>query len=411
MKILLLGNGFDLAYKLPTKYIDFLSTIRFLKDTYCDCLTVGDVFSAKDFYKIKGTTITYSYKKYKEIYDKETIDKDILIQMQAIVKNNMWANYFLKSFESNVGWIDFEKEISKVLNAFHILFEHNNKPNINCLKIPKNRKDILYIVSCFEYFWKKKYKNKLFCKLHQTRLLKKIGIRGYSITLNDNYRVEEPFGSENYIIDKEKILKELFEALQEFSKLLKLYLKYFVEKPFIKNKSTFELINGMKDADFVVTLNYTLTFENIFASIEKAHKEPDVFHIHGSTSGSNIVLGVNTDKDDELKTIDTSFIFFKKYYQRVVYRTDLDYVKKIQLLKNYNERQETILYVYGHSLDTTDRDIIVELFDLSKEIRIYYHNADALGSYINNLVTIFGKQEFDKLREEKNLHFVDSSDL
>ena len=68
-------------------------------------------------------------------------------------------------------------------------------------------------------------------------------------------------------------------------------------------------------------------------------------------------------------------------------------------------------YVYGHSLDTTDRDIIVELFDLSKEIRIYYHNADALGSYINNLVTIFGKQAFDKLREEKNLHFVDSSDL
>ena len=44
--ILLLGNGFDLYYKLPTKYADFLHVVTFLqthrKDTF---ETIGDVFS------------------------------------------------------------------------------------------------------------------------------------------------------------------------------------------------------------------------------------------------------------------------------------------------------------------------------------------------------------------------------
>lgn len=58
----------------------------------------------------------------------------------------MWANYFInKSFEINVVWIDFEKEISKYLNVFYILFEHNNKPNTISLKIQKIER-IYYIL-------------------------------------------------------------------------------------------------------------------------------------------------------------------------------------------------------------------------------------------------------------------------
>lgn len=31
MKVLLLGNGFDLNHKFPTSYINFLNTVMFLK--------------------------------------------------------------------------------------------------------------------------------------------------------------------------------------------------------------------------------------------------------------------------------------------------------------------------------------------------------------------------------------------
>ena len=44
MKILLLGNGFDLNYGLPTKYIDFLKVIDFLRSNIqYNITTVGSV--------------------------------------------------------------------------------------------------------------------------------------------------------------------------------------------------------------------------------------------------------------------------------------------------------------------------------------------------------------------------------
>ena len=34
MNVFLLGNGFDLYHKLPTKYINFLNTVEFLRNYY-----------------------------------------------------------------------------------------------------------------------------------------------------------------------------------------------------------------------------------------------------------------------------------------------------------------------------------------------------------------------------------------
>ena len=46
MNLLLLGNGFDIYHKIPTKYENFLHTIEFLKKSYnSDMKTIGDVFS------------------------------------------------------------------------------------------------------------------------------------------------------------------------------------------------------------------------------------------------------------------------------------------------------------------------------------------------------------------------------
>ena len=64
------------------------------------------------------------------------------------------------------------------------------------------------------------------------------------------------------------------------------------------------------------------------------------------------------------------------------------------------------LFTMGHSLDITDKDIILELFENAKEIKILYHNAEAKSSYIANIINIFGKSGFDMLKKEKKLTFV-----
>ena len=112
---------------------------------------------------------------------------------------------------------------------------------------------------------------------------------------------------------------------------------------------------------------------------------------------SSIILGINPDNSDSLEKIDTSFVKFKKYFQRAQYDTDRDYIDWIQAL---NEPSETIsLLVMGHSLDTTDKDIIVELFRKMNEICILYHNDEAKSTYISNLIKMFGKEEFERFRK------------
>lgn len=74
MKVLLLGNGFDLNHKFPTSYINFLNTITFLRETDRDKLsTIGHVFGNEKLQK-KDSFIKECYKKHSRIYDGVTID-------------------------------------------------------------------------------------------------------------------------------------------------------------------------------------------------------------------------------------------------------------------------------------------------------------------------------------------------
>ena len=57
-------------------------------------------------------------------------------------------------------------------------------------------------------------------------------------------------------------------------------------------------------------------------------------------------------------------------------------------------------------LDITDRDIIATLFDMADKITVLYHSDDAKASYIKNLITIFGGENFNQLRNEKFLRFM-----
>ena len=88
-----------------------------------------------------------------------------------------------------------------------------------------------------------------------------------------------------------------------------------------------------------------------------------------------------------------------------MYGTDTEYLSWIN-----QDGIEYTLMVMGHSLDVTDADIIMDLFSKAKEITIIYHDDSAKSSYIGNIIKMYGKSGFDKLRKEQNLTFrhVDS---
>ena len=119
------------------------------------------------------------------------------------------------------------------------------------------------------------------------------------------------------------------------------------------------------------------------------------------------MLGVNSDEKDELGTADTTFIEFKKYYQRAKANCDLDLAQMVEKLQSACDNGEGNLIVIGHSLDETDKDTLKELFGAASTIFVHYHNMDALGAYITNMVKLFGKEEFDRMRRCGELYFLE----
>jgi hypothetical protein len=399
MKICLIGNGYDLHHKFPTNYLDFLHVVHFLiehkTETYA---TIGEILSSVELAE-GNDFIKAVYKKHSDVYDKVRLDIETTKRIVELAENNVWFNYLYSAINKSLGWIDFEKEIIKVLNSFEDFF--NNEKNIHYdgsnfvfdWSSFSCNKQTRFIVDNFNFFY---------CSIRANPIFP-----NSFMSISSDYIVEDPINSKCFYLDIEKITSTLFDSLTELAKLLSLYLKVFVDDPLVYMKEHGYSIKcaSYPKADYVVNFNYTRTFE-VLNDINT-----NVEHIHG-TFDADVVLGINPDEKDELYSIDTTFLQFKKYYQRVFYRTDIKYLIKLQEL-NASKKYDTghTLYVIGHSLDETDKDIIVELFGLANRIIVLYHDSRAVKSYIRNLVKIYGKEGFDEIRVNKRLDFLKQGEL
>lgn len=378
MNVLLLGNGFDINYKLPTKYINFLNTVNFLSTMpNLDRQCVGEVFGAQSLqFEDKG--IFDSYEAYQKIYDRVPLDLEAVEKLTTLASDNLLYRFLHETYNKDIGWIDFEKEIFAIISAFG---EFLQKDSPDFFPKPHHmRFEDRVIVSYFDFLTKSTVSQFL---------------ESDSGTVNDEYVMEYPYNSGNKVINKEAIIHELEKQLQELSEGLQIYLKCFVENVVAElcRDGLLEQLPALMPADKVITFNYTNTYEQVYCNNA-------VFHIHGDLD-RKIVLGVNPDKADEFETIDISFLKFKKYYQRVLYHTDDDFLEWIA------EKDVVMqLVVMGHSLDVTDRDIITQVFDKARNITILYFNEDSEASLIANLIKIYGKTGFDTLRFEKRLQFL-----
>ncbi len=380
MNVLLLGNGFDLYHHLPTKYINFLNTVNYLSSNYLyDINTVGDIFSNSKLHDI-DKDIKKSYETHREAYHNTPLNLSDIQKLFDLPINNLWFSYLSKSFNKDIGWIDFEAEISTVLQAFQELL--TSKTDI----ILHSKNDTYnYIIKQFDFFID-----------HNPR--KGIAEIGYK-RIQSEYSLEYPLGSGHKILNKENIVKHLYNQLLALAEGLRIYLKLFVDNPLeIINDTTNEnWKNIFQKVKKTITFNYTNTFE-------KLYNNTYTIHLHGNVN-SNIILGVNPDSCDNVETADISLISFKKYFQRVKYKTDVEY---ISFIKSIQEKLSSyvVLYVIGHSLDVTDRDIIEKMFSISNKIYVLNYNNTDESKHISNLVKIFGKSKFDEMRFSKDLTFL-----
>lgn len=136
----------------------------------------------------------------------------------------------------------------------------------------------------------------------------------------------------------------------------------------------------------ILSFNYTDTFRKRYTKLDDDHSD----FIHGKIGRNNLVLGVSETLNKEEENTDLSCIYFKKYFQRIYKKTGAKYSKWLNDLKFKN------VYIYGHSLDVTDGEVLSAIIDSNKvdNVIIYYHNEEHYRQEISNLVKILNKNKF-----------------
>lgn len=376
MNILVIGNGFDLAHGLPTRYTDFLDFVDEFNTYY-------STYKNKELEELYYSAFShlYIFLNIKSNYN------EISKRINDLITDNHWLTLFNEENNKN-NWVDFENEISKVIQTLDCI---NNRFN-NKIYLPKE-KDITEI-STDEL----KYLEKIFPNLKSE--------------LN-------PKDVSSTRISKEQLLKirdTLLLDLNRLTKCLEIYL-ILVSKTFLEGNDRVKklpLIESL-DIDHVISFNYTDTFRLLYAPNNDNIKYD---FIHGKLSDLNddsdskLVLGIDEFISDDRKNTDLTFVDFKKYYQRVFkdstcnYKTWLKYYKPSKDRKiNPNDAANGLfypipnglnIYIFGHSIDVTDKDVLEKLLldeNNGKRI-IYYFKEKSRPDKIKNLIQIIGKDNF-----------------
>ncbi len=440
MNILIIGNGFDLAHELPTKYPDFLEFCKRVFPVYENAEGRGvhlyqqEYLFDWDFNKEIKEKLESAYSSRRKITTKENVSQiepsDLkLNEMYTLIKDNIWIQYFLPIYTDRKkngkdGWIDFEGEISEVIQSLDA--------DMHGLSQIYNIEDIVYNLS--------------------NNFLEEI----YADYIDAAQPINPVNNGFSEGISFKKIRDRLLSDLNRLIRGFEIYLAEYIEKIEIRVKSPD--IDKL-EINKVLSFNYTDTFSRQYKI--PTRKEIDFFEfIHGKADinntieSNNMVLGIDEYLPDDRKNKEVEFVAFKKYYQRIYKGTGGEYKKWIEeihrgymasldaeancrrfleysmmrndlneagkwLVKSFARRDDRNsnkhnLYIFGHSLDITDKDVLKDLI-LNDNVytTIFYLNKDVMRQQIANLVKVIGQDELIRRTGEstKTIEFKQQQDM
>lgn len=327
--ILVIGNGYDIAHGLDTRYDDFIKYIR----------------------KVKG--------------DSNVVTNDDRVFINKCIVNNGFINYFLMYTKEVSGWVDLEKLIKEIIEYFELFFDNYDQYIDNGCIILRDTTN---------------------ADIHQIKENRvKICLRRFPLfyRFTDlNFCLDKKYYSKKFGLNKREIIKLLKNQLNEIVKLLQIYLSNHMKEKTddLKKICQIEAINP----SYVISFNYTDTY-TIYGI-----KAEDVFHVHGSLNKNNMVLGFD---DDDPKNLDFVYFkkYFQRIQKLTGYIDERKFIYEDE--RGISHPNQMIVHFYGHSMDKTDGDIIQKLRSMASGFVIYKYNQEDYEQKVINLIDVFGKEE------------------
>jgi len=445
MNILIIGNGFDLVHELPTSYIDFLKISKIFFDEVND--------SDNHYYKL--------FEKLKQ----NLMEIGLLEDFKRFLNDNLWFNFLLSRLERNVltnmNWIDFEAEVRKVVFYFENERQQNNNEEAvefklstqdindyeNLIGIVAERERIHPANSYHEYCLCAEY---LFGQLRNLTRAFEL----YCVFLIN--KMNDDFVRDNKMIELDKQIRqykamiseyqaELLTKRHQFRKHVGNEVRNF-RNANVKSNSSLDSLNGeiqrienlkqdcsvklsellpqydewrtLREVkiDCVLSFNYTNTFFSRYGTLETQY-----CYIHGAAQldnkNTNMIFGIDETLGPQEANKNFAFIKFKKYFQRIFYKTGAEYRDWIK-----NTDTPINVYILGHSLGTTDHEVLREFFNLTNKdfngnplmkISIFYHDEKTKVNVIERVIEIIGKNQLiEKVHgSDWSIRFLQQNDL
>ena len=387
--LLVVGNGFDLAHGLPTKYGDFLDymTLYITKHEknweHWGINPWGEKINYWKYYNYVLRDVSANLKKnsnVNELFDKTAEQFKDMLQKYTLEKfyENTFVRYCLyvysykQTFDIEFNWIDIEKELLNFLTEIH-----SKNPDANSL-------------------------SSLYLQLSRREFDKLTTIQFYIPTvisiLRSNNIPPEFF--------RKAVFDHLFKELEEFNLLLKVYLK-LVKNSFNDIQKVFKIKHNDDQYGFAVEPYEGIKIDNIlsfnYTDTAKIYDpEAEIYFINGTLQSERIILGVeNPNLEETNKYCNEDAHLFFKNVQRVLYDFSYDYKYLL------NQNVEKNVYIMGHSLAISDKYILKDLMtnygkittnrsSVSRVI-IYYYNDKDKRDKIANLYQLLGDELFSQL--------------
>ena len=370
-KIILIGNGFDIAHGFKTSYNDFLS--EFWKNKISKILNYNDAI-----YEDEDLIINIKPELHKqEIIDFKTFNnasiktmsrlqfKNQLLKSISLNNENNWVDieqsYYnrlinLVKSDNNVNQINNElKSIEKYLVKYLLDLTTNEIDKFNDINTMQRIKDIINKPILPKELNISEYTN-----------IKKEALKKIEIAVNTKIKLNKNF---EFYTDKQKTINDNI------------------------NPDSFNTPIIAKDK-LIISFNYTKT-SKIYCPFNT--NDIKLIHIHGELENlyNPIIFGYGDEIDEGYKILEkkTNNEFLENIKSIKYLETD-NYRRILQFLES-DKFQVTIL---GHSCGTSDRTLLNTIFEHNNccSIKLYYHKISENNDNYSDLVRNITRAISDK---------------
>lgn len=385
-RLVIIGNGFDLAHGLPTSYKSFLDWIwknfnsgnplinilfnidreNFTVDTEISCYADFDAYVMRRFsrgaYRIDGpyqNNTTYS------VFFKETqYDSPRLV---FSFRNKLFELITVKNI---LNWVDIENIYYSALVS--IVKEDNKFPQLGTVKDLNS--DFNHIRELLNFYLDKEVEDTFEFDKNYDRCSSIVSLFEYKYSelryqpLNDIF-LEFPANYRDKLIDFDNLFHPDYDKIKR---------------------------NGFEN--LFLDFNYTSNINNYVSILKNSNRkgfgDVDVIKIHGQLKDPKnpINFGFGDEMDDHYKVLEnTGDNDFLQNIKSFMYFNNSNYRK----LLNWIEGNDYQIFIMGHSCGLSDRTLLNTLFEHQncKSIKIFYYEKPD------------GSDDFTELSQNISRHF------